>query len=260
MLGEPADLGATKPAARDAADPGRRGAADPGTRDAAGAGGRRESGATERAPRDVPEHIGGGRPLDASRDEALRQAALELVAEIGYDRLTIEAVAARVKASKATVYRRWNSKAELVADAFACGAFADGEPPDTGDLRSDLLALAERIWLGGEPVPRSQVMAGMLSAILGDPDLREALKGVATPPAVATTIVERAVARGEIPAPRDLDTILSVVPGVCMFRLMKTGAAPDRQFFESLLDEVILPALGYSPPAALPGPTKKGRT
>jgi AcrR family transcriptional regulator len=204
---------------------------------------------------DEPGRTGGGRPLDASRDEALRQAALELVAEIGYDRLTIEAVAARVKASKATVYRRWKSKAELVADAFSCSTFAGGEPPDTGDLRSDLLALAERIWLGGEPVPRSQVMAGMLSAILADPDLREALKGMATPPAVATAMVERAVHRDEIPAPRDLETVLSVIPGVCMFRLMKTGAAPDRRFLESVLDEVILPALGYSPrtPDAEPG-------
>ena len=188
-----------------------------------------------------------GRPLDATRDEDLRQAALELVAEIGYDRLTIDAVAARVKASKATVYRRWNSKAELVADAFACSGFAGVAQPDTGELRSDLLALAERIWLGSDPVPRSAVMAGMLSAMVADPELRDALKGMASPPVIATAVIQRAVERGDIEAPTDLETILAVIPGVCMFRLLKTGIAPDRQFLESVIDRVILPSLHYSP-------------
>ena len=194
----------------------------------------------------------------ATRDEALRQAALELVAEIGYDRLTIDAVAARVKASKATVYRRWTSKAELVADAFACSAFAHVEPPDTGNLRSDLLALAEQIWLTNEPVPRSAVMAGMLSAMLANPELRDALQTETAPPAMATAIVERAVARGDIPAPRELETILAVIPGMCMFRLLKTGVTPDRRFFESVLDAVILPALHYTP-AIPPTLATKGR-
>ncbi len=197
-----------------------------------------------------------GRPLDAGRDDALRQAALELVAEIGYDRLTIEAVAARVRASKATVYRRWTSKAELVADAFACHSFKGIELPDTGELRSDLLALAERIWLGDQPVPRSAVMAGMLSAMLANPELGEAMGKMAAPPAtMAAAVIERAVDRGEIPAPRDLDTVLSVIPGMCLFRLMKTGAAPDRRFFEDVIDSVILPALSCPPPT-----TKKGRS
>jgi AcrR family transcriptional regulator len=208
-------------------------------------------------PGTVSERASAGRPLDATRDDALRRAALELVAEIGYDRLTIDAIAARVKASKATVYRRWNSKAELVADAFACAGLVGFESPDTGELRSDLLALAERIWLGNEPFPRSSVMAGMLSAMLANPELREAMRGMSTPPVVATAVVQRAVARGEIPAPRDLETILSVIPGMCMFRLLKTGISPDRQFFESVIDGVILPALHYSPPAA--PTTPKGR-
>ncbi|HVA73194.1 MAG TPA: TetR/AcrR family transcriptional regulator [Acidimicrobiales bacterium] len=201
---------------------------------------------------------GTGRPLDGTRDDALRQAALELVAEIGYDRLTIDAVAARVKASKATVYRRWTSKAELVADAFACSGFKGVEAPDTGELRADLLALAERIWLDDEHVPRSAVMAGMLSAMLANPELRDALRTMSAPPAMATAIIQRAVERGDIAVPADLDTILSVIPGMCMFRLMKTGAAPDRQFFESVIDSVILPALQHPKTPTRPN-GKKGR-
>src|ERR1700685_4779382 len=80
------------------------------------------------------------RRLYASRDAALRDAALELLAEIGYDRLTIAAVAARAKASKMTIYRRWSGKAELVVDALSC-LRQPGEVPDTGSLRGDLQGL-----------------------------------------------------------------------------------------------------------------------
>ena len=65
-------------------------------------------------------------------------AALEVLAEVGYDRLTMDAVAQRAKASKATLYRRWNSKATLVVDALATQK-ATPPVPDTGDLRTDLL-------------------------------------------------------------------------------------------------------------------------
>src|SRR5580692_10112751 len=82
-----------------------------------------------------------GRPLDASRDIALREAALELLTEIGYDRLTIEAVASRARASKTTIYRRWTGKAELVVDALN-GLRSTAPVPDTGSLRGDLEAIA----------------------------------------------------------------------------------------------------------------------
>lgn len=188
----------------------------------------------------------GGRPLDATRDEALRRAALELVAEIGYDRLTIDAVAARARAGKATVYRRWSSKAALVADAFVCDAFKGVEAPDTGSLRSDLLALSEHMWLRSGPVPRASVMAGMMSGLLASPELREAFHAVGRPPeSVVSVVVGRAVERGEIPAPTDLETVGLVMPGMCMFHLVKTGAAPDRAFLETVIDRILLPALHY---------------
>lgn len=196
------------------------------------------------------ERSHGGRPLDATRDEALRRAALELVAEIGYDRLTIDAVAARARAGKATVYRRWAGKAELVADAFVCDAFEDLEAPDTGSLRSDLLAVSEQIWLRSGPVPRASVMAGMMSGLLASPELREAFQAAGrAPETVVGPIVRRAVRRGEIPHPADLDTVGLVMPAMCMFHLVKTGAAPDRSFFETVIDRIVLPALHYRPPS-----------
>src|SRR5215467_12573472 len=77
--------------------------------------------------------------VEGDREQEILTAALEVLADVGYDRLTMDAVAQRAKASKATLYRRWNSKATLVVEALAR---TKGVPvtPDTGALRSDLLA------------------------------------------------------------------------------------------------------------------------
>src|ERR1700712_1282335 len=85
-----------------------------------------------------------GRKRDHSRDAEILQAALDVLAETGYDGMTIDMVAARAQAGKATLYRRWPSKAELVLDAVACMKQSDLHPdelPDTGTLRGDLLSM-----------------------------------------------------------------------------------------------------------------------
>src|SRR5581483_10849004 len=94
-----------------------------------------------------------GRPRDETRDAAILDATLRILGDVGYDRLTIDAVATEARASKATVYRRWPGKAALVVDAIQSlnpyAAGTGGEPPDTGSLRGDLLAgvsnFAERL-------------------------------------------------------------------------------------------------------------------
>src|ERR1700752_4704934 len=88
----------------------------------------------------------GGRPRDEGREQAILDAAIDLVAEIGYDAMSIEAVATRARSSKATIYRRWPGKAELVAEAMR----RRSEPvledlPDSGSLRGDLLTLVQRM-------------------------------------------------------------------------------------------------------------------
>jgi AcrR family transcriptional regulator len=185
-----------------------------------------------------------GRPLDARRDADLRRAALELVAEIGYDRMTIEAVAARAKAGKATVYRRWPSKAELVIDAFVNEALGAADLPDTGSLRGDLLALARRLWQAPGPTNRARVMAGLVSGLLSHPELRQAMESVSGPPhALALEIFGRAVRRGEIPAAPDLALVGTILPSVCMFHLVTTGEPPTVGLLEQVIDRVVLPAV-----------------
>jgi AcrR family transcriptional regulator len=185
-----------------------------------------------------------GRPLDARRDSDLRQAALELVAEIGYDRMTIDAVATRAKAGKATVYRRWASKAELVIDAFVREALGTDDLPDTGSLRGDLLALSRRLWEAPGPSNRARVMAGLVSALLSHPELRQAMDSVSGPPhTLVLEIFGRAASRGEIPVASDLALIGSILPSVCMFHLVTTGEPPTAALLENVIDHVVLPAI-----------------
>jgi AcrR family transcriptional regulator len=206
------------------------------------------TGRAEPADHVVTERSRGGRPLDSSRDDAIVQAALELLAEIGYDRLTIDAVASRARAGKATVYRRWPSKAELVAEACSCVVLDGLDPPDSGSIRTDMIAIAEHIWIRSGPVPRAAVMAGLMSALLSNPDLRQAVQNTGrAPQSVVAPVIEAAVNRGEIPPPHDLELLSMVMPGLCMFHFAKTGIAPDSQFIESVVDRIFLPALGYRP-------------
>src|SRR3954471_7139207 len=88
---------------------------------------------------------GGAESPWSARESELLAVTLELLQEHGYDRLTLDAVATTARASKATLYRRWATKAELVMAAFIEGTRQVAANPDTGTLRGDLLALGEQI-------------------------------------------------------------------------------------------------------------------
>ncbi|WP_078877656.1 TetR/AcrR family transcriptional regulator [Streptomyces sp. 150FB] len=201
----------------------------------------------------------GGRSRDTSRDDVLRRAALDLVTEIGYDRMTMDAVAARAGAGKATVYRRWSNKAELVGDALA-HAHVDGEVPDSGSLRGDLAALGDYLFSGQDPLYKARLITGMASALLADPELRQAF-GTLAPPierAVAT-IVDRAVARGEIAAPADPALMAAILPALGLHRLIFTGGGPDPDHAAAVIDNVLLPALLASSAPESRGSTRPAR-
>jgi AcrR family transcriptional regulator len=195
--------------------------------------------AASHAAQDAGAHR--GRQLDASRDAALRDAALELLAEIGYDRLSIDAVAARAKASKMTIYRRWSGKAELVVDALS-SLRKPGEVPDTGSLRGDLEALASR---SENPDVRfdAKLVLGVVSALARNPELRQIIREqfIGQGGVRLRQVFERAVARGEIPEDRNLDLLISVFPAMAIHHLLIFGELPDASFTAQVMDELILP-------------------
>jgi AcrR family transcriptional regulator len=203
---------------------------------------------------EVSERPSGGRHLDASRDDALRQAALSLLAEIGYDRLTVDKIAACAGAGKATIYRRWSGKAELVVDALMCqkGTLAI---PDTGNLRDDLMALARQATGQEDQHLAMQLMVGLVSALPRDPELREVFHERLVTPYIDTLkdVLARAAARREIAPVADLETVASIIPALVLHRLIVFGTVPDQPFLVSLIDHVILPLVQEGPTASPSG-------
>ena len=135
--------------------------------------------------------------LEGERAREVLEATLRLLGEVGYDKLTLDEVAARAHAGKATLYRRWSSKADLVADAM--GALHGEEPqPDTGNLHDDLHALVEL----RRSVSDGQVrlMCSVSTAMSTDPDLARALRARFFEPkrVMLRRILEAARARGEV--------------------------------------------------------------
>jgi AcrR family transcriptional regulator len=191
-------------------------------------------------PTTTPARPSGGRPLDATRDDAIRAAALKVLGDVGYDLLTIDAVAAEAKAGKATVYRRWPSKAELVVDAIACIHAELQEPRDTGSLRDDLYALIEDKRAHAEP--QVEQMLGLVSALPRSQDLQRIFRERFVEPRQGSlaTIIQRAIDRGEVD-PARTDLLLSVFPALMLYRLIMTGQLPDPDYARTVIDQLLLP-------------------
>lgn len=210
------------------------------------------------------DHVGeaehhGGRPLDASRDVALRHAALDLLAEIGYDRLTIDSVAARAHASKTTIYRRWSGKAELIVDAL--NSLKGSHPvPDTGSLPGDLAEIA-RSSVSTDNRFDAQLMIGLITALARDAELRRVVRERFIDPGHSDlkTIFARAVSRGEIPEDRNLDVLVSLFPALMIHHLLTSGEIPEAHFAEQIMNDVILP-LATTPTVAPAAPSAQTST
>lgn len=219
-------------------------------------------------PLDLAEHLHGsaptpatklGRPMDVSRDADILEAALDVLADEGYDGMTIDMVAARARAGKATLYRRWPSKTELVLDAVACMKSSDidlADLPDTGTLRGDLLAQIKPPSIkDGER--KMRVMAGLVSLLARNPNLVEvANQAIMAPRAeVNRVLIQRAIDRGEVAADVDIELVSLITPSVISYRMMMLRKPIDREFLVALLDTVVLPALGLGA-AAAPAPDR----
>lgn len=193
-----------------------------------------------------------GRKRDHTRDAEILDAAVEVLAETGYDGMTIDMVASRAKAGKATLYRRWASKDELVIDAVACMKkenLAVDHLPDTGTLRGDLVAMIKPHSIQ-DSEKKLQIMAGLMSMINSNPDLAEAAHAAIVEPraSVNRLFMQRAIDRGEIPADADIETLSLVSQAMGSYRTLMLRKPIDREFIISIIDGVILPALGITPP------------
>jgi AcrR family transcriptional regulator len=186
------------------------------------------------------------RERDQQREDAILRAALELLSEIGYDQLTMDAVAARAHCSKATIYRRWPGKAELVITAVQRQAAAPPVAPDTGGLRTDLLeaVAAMRVSLVNQDAAR---IIGLMAAMRRDPALAELVRGqlVASKREVFGAVIARAVTRGDLPATADHELLAEISSSLLLSRLLVTGDPLDPAFEQHLVDAVLMPVLQH---------------
>jgi AcrR family transcriptional regulator len=186
------------------------------------------------------------RERDQQREDAILRAALELLAEIGYDQLTMDAVAARARCSKATIYRRWPGKAELVITAVQRQAAAASAAPDTGALRTDLLeaVAAMRLSLVNQDAAR---IIGLMAAMRRDPALAEVVRVqlIATKREVFGAVIARAVTRGDLPATADHELLAEISSALLLSRLLVSGEPLDPAFEQRLVDAVLMPVLQH---------------
>ncbi|MBM9621087.1 TetR/AcrR family transcriptional regulator [Streptomyces zhihengii] len=183
--------------------------------------------------------------LTPERETELYTAVLDLLREVGYDALTMDAVAGRTRASKATLYRQWGSKAELVVKAMRHNKPAGFGDIDTGSLHGDFHAMLDRTD-DCQMEKDSALMRGLAQAIHTNPDLHEALRDLLIEPEMSglDVLLRRAVDRGEIrrdnPA---LGYVVHMMIGAFVARQMIEDRTPDRAFLTDYLDAVVLPAL-----------------
>jgi AcrR family transcriptional regulator len=179
----------------------------------------------------------------SARETELLAVTMELLQEHGYDRLTVDAVAAAARASKATVYRRWPSKAQLVLAALNEGLRHVAIPPNTGVLREDLLRLGSLIC--GHAELHASTIGAVLSELPRNPALGDVLQHefIHQRRAVIQEVLQQAADRGDIASAAISDELWDVMPGYLVFRFLIPGRPPTADTVRELVDDVIIPSL-----------------
>jgi AcrR family transcriptional regulator len=206
-----------------------------------------------------PEKVTALRPrVEGEREEQILDATVDLLLEVGYDRLTMDSVAARAKAGKATLYRRWTSKQRLVVDAVNRSKRASiGPAPDTGCLRTDLV----RCFAGPDalvPPEAHRLLGVVMSALTTDPEFATAFRSEFVLPRIGIMqqVYRRAAERGELRPGADLSIIAPALAAVLLQRALVLGDHLTEDLVARVVDQVVLPAAtGHAPPPSPPGTT-----
>lgn len=187
-------------------------------------------------------HLTGRPRIEGDREQEILAATIQVLAEVGYDRLTMDAVAKQAQASKATLYRRWETKAGLVIDALATTKGPTASP-DTGTLRGDLIeTFCGHGGLNDQHLV--SVFASVITAIARDAEFAEAFRTTFVHAKMAATAAlwERAAARGELRDGIDLALIAPALAGIVLHRALMLGEAPSKELITAVIDQIILPA------------------
>jgi AcrR family transcriptional regulator len=180
-----------------------------------------------------------GRPRDARADEAILAAAGEVLAELGVAGFSVDAVAARARVGKATIYRRWASRAELLLETahLATPVLPD---PDTGSVREDLVVLTVAMAEKFRDTVAGKVLPAVAAEAAVNPEMRATLsRFVCERRQRAMTALRRGIERGELPADIDMELALDLGSGPVFIRMLFTDQPVDRPMIESTIDIVL---------------------
>jgi AcrR family transcriptional regulator len=189
----------------------------------------------------APEERPRGRPRDEGCNRAIEAAALDLLVEQGFAGLTMEGVAARAGVAKTTVYRRWDSKATLVIDAFLRSGGEHLVSPDTGSVRSDLVEMLRAFLQMVQR--RGDLVQALVAEQRRHPELAETFRTtfLQQRQAVVGEVLARGVARGEIGIDADLGLLTDVGVALIWYRLSISGAPLDDDLPERIVAQFFAP-------------------
>ncbi len=187
---------------------------------------------------------------ERARERVVR-AALAVLADHGVPGFTMEAIAHRARASKATLYRHWESPAALLVDAMG-STFRPMPLPSTGNVRTDLIDLLSKFQelVSGQPFPR--LMATFMDAAEREPVLKTLHTQITDQRREPIRhILVRARERGEISSTTDIELAVDLLAGPAFYRrFVAHGAFPDR--YAAAVVDCVLTAIGYRPASAAP--------
>ena len=181
-----------------------------------------------------------GRPRRVEVDQAILEAAVELFAEGGLDGLTVEGVAARANVGKATIYRRYPGKVDLVIAASRSFTVDGGDAPDTGTTRGDLRALVDWLVAMLTTTPLGRALPMMVADRARVPELAEAHRAlIAEKRARHRGVLQRGVDRGDLRADADLELVIDSYVGPIFYRFLISDAPLDDAFADELVEHVL---------------------
>ena len=199
---------------------------------------------------DLPRPSRGGRPRDPSRDGVIRAAILRLLADVGYGALTMDAVASEAGVGKATIYRRWRTKQDLVVDTISDLNRAEAEVTDTGSLEGDLRAMMHQMvsMIAG---PTGAATLSLLSTIPHQPALAQAFQDgpLAVWRASFAGLWARAEERGEVRPGMATSVVAETTSALMVQRWLLTRRPVDEAYADEVLETVVLPLIRTAPTA-----------
>lgn len=181
-----------------------------------------------------------GRPRSAEAHAAILQASLELIREVGFDALAMDAIAARAGVGKATVYRRWKSKELLVVEAI--DAIVRAVPdPDTGSTEGDLMALMHATLRMYADPATAALLSGLVAAMVRSEAIAQAVRGgfVGMRREAMRRALRRGIGRGELRADTDLELALDLLSGPLLYRYLISGEAVDEGLARGAVSAVL---------------------